>query len=112
MKAFQAAETPDEVVILFQRNGIEVPVEIAQELFETNIQDCELSENALDSVAGGGGGLWGSCLSNVFWRGGDIGGRLAGIKHIAPIMPRDVPISAEHLAVRWIWQQVCKPLIN
>lgn len=76
VEAFQAAKTPDEVVSLFGRNGIEVPVEIAQELFETNIQDCELSENALDGVAGGG--AWASCLSKAYWCAGYLGGRLAG----------------------------------
>lgn len=76
VEAFQAAKTPDEVVSLFGRNGIEVPVEIAQELFETNIQDCELSENALDGVAGGA--LWATFLTNAYWCAGYLGGRLAG----------------------------------
>lgn len=76
-EAFQAAQTPDEVVALFGSNGIEVPVEIAQELFDASIQNCcELSEEELENVAGGV--VWKKALNKVFWYAGYLGGRLAG----------------------------------
>ena len=57
----QVAEAKDakEVVELFAAKGIEVPMEIAQELFEQPA-DAELSADDLDNVAGGG--AWGAVL--------------------------------------------------
>ena len=52
-----AAKDAQEVVDLFAAKGIEVPMEIAQELFEQPA-DAELSADDLDNVAGGG--LWGA----------------------------------------------------
>ena len=74
---YQSVKTPDELVALFSRYGVEMPLEIAQELFESNVADEELPEAALDQVAGGGG-FWGTTLTGVFWGTGYIGGRLAG----------------------------------
>ncbi len=73
---YQSVKTPDELVALFSRYGVEVPLEIAQELIESNAVDEELPEEALDQVAGGG--FWGAALGDVFWGTGYIGGRLAG----------------------------------
>ena len=54
-----AAKDAKEIVDLFAAKGIEVPVEIAQELFEQPAE-AELSPEALDNVAGGG--AWGAAL--------------------------------------------------
>ena len=54
-----AAKDAKEIVDLFAAKGIEVPVEIAQELFEQPAE-AELSAEALDNVAGGG--AWGAAL--------------------------------------------------
>jgi len=56
-----AAKDAKEIVDLFAAKGIEVPMEIAQELFEQPAEaDGELSAEALDNVAGGG--AWGAAL--------------------------------------------------
>ena len=52
-----AAKDAQEVVDLFAAKGIEVPMEIAQELFEQPA-DAELSADDLDNVAGGA--FWGA----------------------------------------------------
>ena len=53
-EAFSKTSTAQEVVDLFGRNGVEVPLEIAEELFIPAIHmDGELNEDALDDVAGG-----------------------------------------------------------
>lgn len=74
---YQSVKTPDELVALFSRYDVEVPLEIAQELFESNGIDEELPEDALDKVAGGKG-VWNSLLGGVFWGTGYVGARLAG----------------------------------
>lgn len=71
---FQKVTCPQEVVDLFQANGIEVPLEIAEELFRT--EETELSEDALDDVSGGG--KYSSALGYVYYGAGYLGGRLAG----------------------------------
>lgn len=76
VEAFQAVTSPEDVVDLFGRNGIEVPIEIAQELFQPVNAEAELPEEALDNVAGGGIGS--NLGSYVFWGAGYLGGRLAG----------------------------------
>lgn len=74
--AFAAVTNPQEVVDLFGANGIEVPYEIAEELFQP-VSGEELSADTLDDVAGGGavGALAGGV---VFYGAGYLGGRLAG----------------------------------
>ena len=54
-----AAKDAKEVVDLFAAKGIEVPMEIAQELFEQPT-DAELSADDLDNVAGGA--FWGAVV--------------------------------------------------
>ena len=54
-----AAKNAQEVVDLFAAKGVEVPMEIAQELFERPA-DAELSADDLDNVAGGG--IWGAVI--------------------------------------------------
>ncbi|MBO7253297.1 MAG: hypothetical protein J6V25_11810 [Oscillospiraceae bacterium] len=79
-EAFRMATTAQEVVDLFHKHGIEVPLHIAQELF-TPTNEAELSEDDLDMVAGGGavGKAIGSLVGGgVFYGAGYIGGRLAG----------------------------------
>lgn len=79
--AFEKVTTPDEVVDLFGKNGIEVPLEIAEELFKPVIgEDTELSEDTLDDVSGGGfGSILGTAIGKaVGYSAGYLGGRLAG----------------------------------
>ena len=79
---FSKATNAQEVVALFGRNGVEVPAEIAEELFVPSIHmDGELGEDALDDVAGGGsfGAAVGGAIGNgIFYGAGYLGGRLAG----------------------------------
>ena len=80
-EAFSKTSTAQEVVDLFGRNGVEVPLEIAEELFIPAIHmDGELNEDALDDVAGGGVGsiIGGAIGQQVFYGAGYLGGRLAG----------------------------------
>ena len=49
-----AAKNAQEVVELFAAKGVEIPMELAQELFEKPAADAELSADDLDDVAGGG----------------------------------------------------------
>ena len=72
--AFENVTTPQEVVELFGSNGVEVPLEIAQELFQKNEE--ELSMDDLDDVAGGG--KYSTALGWVYYGAGYLGGRLAG----------------------------------
>jgi len=54
-RAFEQVKNADDVVALYARYGVEVPVEIAQELFESvPTTDSELLESDLENVAGGG----------------------------------------------------------
>ncbi len=56
-----AAKNAEEVVTLFAAKGIEVPVEIAQELFEEPADmNAELDEETLNLVAGGA--FWGAVV--------------------------------------------------
>lgn len=73
--AFQNVSTPEEVVDLFGRNGVEVPLAIAQELFQPVAAEGELTEDALDDVAGGG--FCRTAGKAVFWGAGYLGARLA-----------------------------------
>ncbi len=68
-EAYKKVETPAELVALFHKHGIEVPVEIAQELFEPIVLDEELSEDDLENVAGGG--LLGGKIGKII--GGAVG---------------------------------------
>ncbi len=55
------AKNADEVVALFAEKGVDVPKEIAQELFEpAEINESELDEEDLEAVSGGG--IFGSIL--------------------------------------------------
>ena len=72
--AFANAANAQEVVALFGANGVEVPLEIAQELFARNEE--ELSLEDLDNVAGGG--KYSTALGYVYYGAGYLGGRLAG----------------------------------
>lgn len=73
-EAFANVTGPQEVVDLFGKNGIEVPYEIAEELFKQDEE--ELNEDALDEVAGGG--VFSTAGSVVFYGAGYLGARLAG----------------------------------
>lgn len=72
--AFANAGNAQEVVDLFHANGVEVPLEIAQELFDR--EEEELSEDALENVAGGG--KFSTALGYVYYGAGYLGARLAG----------------------------------
>lgn len=72
--AFAEVTNAQEVVALFHDNGVEVPLEIAQELFGNDGE--ELSAEELDNVAGGG--KWSTGLGYVYYGAGYLGGRLAG----------------------------------
>lgn len=77
VKAFEKVQTPDDVVVLFHENGVEVPLEIAEELFTPlEDEDGELSLQELNDVAGGK--LFTAVLTNVYGAAGYLGGRLAG----------------------------------
>ncbi len=79
--AFENAASPLEVVELFGANGVEVPMAIAQELFQPLASDEELNEAALENVAGGGklASIIGGALGNgIYYGAGYLGGRLAG----------------------------------
>ncbi len=81
VEAYKKVETPAELVALFHKHGIEVPVETAKELFAPIVLDEELSENDLESVAGGGwfGKQIGKAIGGPVAFGlGYLGGRLAG----------------------------------
>lgn len=87
-KEFSTVENANDVVALFAKNGIEVPEEVAAELFDpkTLVSDeDELSETTLENVAGGlwGGALFGGFVGGALGDGlgyaaGYLGGRLAG----------------------------------
>ena len=72
--AFEQVANAQEVVDLFHKNGIEVPMEIAQELFAHD--EGELSADDLDNVAGGG--KWSTALGYVYYGAGYLGARMAG----------------------------------
>lgn len=72
--AFEKVTNAQEVVDLFGANGVEVPLEIAQELFVQ--EEEELSAEELDNVAGGG--KFSTALGYVYYGAGYLGGRLAG----------------------------------
>ena len=74
VEAFGKVSNAQEVVELFGNNGVEVPVEVAQELFEQDERD--LNEEELDEVAGGGWISWG--IEAAYYGAGYLGGRLAG----------------------------------
>ena len=78
-QAFQQVTTPEEVAELFGRHGVEVPLEIAKELFEDPQGELDLED--LDNVSGGGpvGSTAGGALGNgIFFGAGYLGARLAG----------------------------------
>ena len=72
--AFGNATNAQEVVDLFHANGVEVPLAIAEELFQK--EEEELSAEDLDDVAGGG--KFSTALGYVYYGAGYLGGRLAG----------------------------------
>ena len=74
--AFEKVTSPQDVVDLFHDNGVEVPMNIAQELFQPEIPDGELTEENLDQVAGGG--LVSKLYEGIMYAAGYIGGRIAG----------------------------------
>ena len=74
VEAFQKTTNAQEVVDLYARYDVEIPVEIAQELFEQDM--CELNEEELNEVAGGG--LISFGVSCVYYGAGYLGARLAG----------------------------------
>lgn len=66
-----SAKNAEEVVALFAEKGVEVPLEIAQELFEEPSDlNGELSEEDLDNVAGGkwGGAILGGGVAYIVSR--------------------------------------------
>ena len=74
VEAFQKVTNAQEVVDLYARYDVQIPMEIAQELFEK--EETELNEEALDEVAGGG--LISTGISWVYYGAGYVGGRIAG----------------------------------
>ncbi len=75
-EAYQNVKTPEELVELYGKNGVAVPLGIAQEVLNAQSSEEELSMEKLDEVAGGG--FWSFGLGEVFWGGGYLGARLAG----------------------------------
>ena len=65
-----AAKNAQEVVDLFAAKDVEIPMELAQELFEKPATDVELSADDLDDVAGGrvGGAIVGGTAAYLFYR--------------------------------------------
>lgn len=82
VEAFKQVEDAQDVVDLFGKHGVEVPLEIAEELFQpVEEEEGELSEEALEDVAGGGkvGKFVGKVLGyGAGYGAGYLGGRLAG----------------------------------
>lgn len=78
--AFAAVTDPQGVVELFGANGIEVPYNIAEELFQPELPEGEeLSDEVLENVAGGFGTSAGAAIGNgIFYGAGYLGARLAG----------------------------------
>ena len=72
--AFEQAAAAQEVVDLFHSNGIEIPLEIAKELFTR--EEEELTAEELSNVSGGG--KYSAALGYVYYGAGYLGGRLAG----------------------------------
>ena len=72
--AFTDASNAQEIVKLFASNGVEVPLTVAQELFlPATFSEEELSESALEDVAGGGklGSIIGNAIGNgIFYAAG------------------------------------------
>lgn len=80
-KAFEKVQNAQEVVDLFAAEGVEVPLDLAQELFEPLVPDGELDVTALEEVAGGGGvgaGIGTAIGNGIAYGAGYLGGRLAG----------------------------------
>lgn len=79
---FSSATTPQDVVDLFGKNGVEVPVALAEELFDPTLYaEGELPEDMLDDVSGGG--KWGKCIGKAlgkaaYYGAGYLGAKLAG----------------------------------
>ena len=74
---FSNASTAKEIVDLFGRNGVDVPMEIAEELFDpTTQEESELNEESLDDVTGGG--AISDAIGLAYYGAGYLGGRLAG----------------------------------
>ena len=74
--AFEKVTSPQDVVDLFHDNGVEVPLNIAQELFQPEIPEGELTDENLDQVAGGG--LLSFAYENIMYGAGYLGARIAG----------------------------------
>lgn len=74
VEAFGKVTNAEEVVELFGKNGVEVPLEIAQELFTQEEND--LNEEDLDDVTGGG--LISMGIGALYYGAGYLGGRIAG----------------------------------
>ena len=72
--AFAAATNAQDVVDLFHANGVEVPLAIAEELFQR--EEEELSVEDLNDVAGGG--KFSTALGYVYYGAGYLGARAAG----------------------------------
>lgn len=79
---FENLVDPEGVVELFGRNGVEVPLEIAEELFMPVLpEEGELSPDDLEDVAGGtwkGVKTGAKIGKSIFYGAGYLGGRLAG----------------------------------
>ena len=65
-----AARNAQEIVDLFAAKDVEIPMELAQELFEKPATDAELSADDLDDVAGGrlGGAIVGGTTAYLYYR--------------------------------------------
>jgi len=74
--------SPNELVELFRENGVEIPMNIAEELFvPSTYKTAELNDEDLDNVSGGGFtfGAIGSAVGNgIFYAAGYLGARIAG----------------------------------
>lgn len=81
-EAFKKVSSAQEVTELFAKHGIDVPADIAEELFVPEVEmDAELNEDNLDEVSGGGsfGAALGGAIGNgIYYGAGYLGGRLAG----------------------------------
>ena len=60
-------KTPEELIALAKENGIELSAERAKDyLKQLEGIDIQLSDEAMEKVAGGSGETWDTCFSDMF----------------------------------------------
>ena len=60
-------KTPEELIALAKENGIELSAERAKDyLKQLEGIDIQLSDEAMEKVAGGSGETWDTCFSDLF----------------------------------------------